>query len=119
MEILDTIPVPTSAKLSRNSLRIASARTNRALFSGTLNHWLAPEGCGSGIRMRPSRSNRSPISPVMGCPLPRNRPIANPPMGISTFGSISASSCSSHGAQSACSTREGTRSPRPAGCGPG
>ena len=43
----------------------------------------------------------------MGVSLPRNRPIASPPMGISTRGRISASSASSHGAQSACSARRG------------
>ena len=78
---------------TRNSARISSARASRTLFSGTLNHWLAPEGCGSGTMMRPS-----PLEPPAdqlghGRVSAQEPPIASPPMGISTRGLISASSC--------------------------
>ena len=36
---------------SRSSARIPNARSSRTLFSGALNHWLAPDGWGSGTMM--------------------------------------------------------------------
>ncbi len=69
------ISIPFSpGKLSRSTVStsvvaihpaIPTLARNRSLFSGTLNHWLAPDGCGSGTRMRPSRSNRSPMAAVI------------------------------------------------------
>ena len=45
--------------------------------------------------------------------------VQSPVCGASRMSFYTGRYASSHGAQSACSARAGTRSPRPAGCGPG
>src|SRR5665647_218992 len=100
----------------------SSARSSSLLCAGAFTQLLAPDGCGSGItRERPPACSTSCTRPMIRSSGAdgRNFSIASFPTGIKSAGRMMRSSDSSHVLHCSCSKREGTRSPRPDGCGPG